>query len=351
SRRRWSAVAPGAAVAVAALAPVALVALAFGGDGGNEPFELATLVPVLAICAGALALTGSDRPRLRAGVTVYAAATVAVYLIGSPIGSNIARLGTLLAAPLGALLLWHRDAGRRHVTWLAVLALALLYVGWQAPVRDTLAAAGDPSTSSAYYAPLLRFLAAQPGPPFRTEIPFTASHWEAYEVAARFPLARGWERQLDIADDPLFYRGRLTPASYESWLHADAIRFVALPDVALDRSATAEGRLIRHGLAYLRPVMRTAHWRVYAVVRPTPIATGAATLTKLGIDTVALTARSAGAALVRVRFSPYWALARGDGCVGPAGAYTRLTLRRAGEVLLTIRFSPLRIGARSPRCT
>ncbi|MGH2876732.1 MAG: hypothetical protein ACRDLV_10815, partial [Solirubrobacteraceae bacterium] len=243
---------------------------------------------------------------------------------------------------------------RRRAALLAALALPLLYVGWQAPVRDTVSAAGGPSTSAAYYAPLLRFLAAKsapPAPPFRVEIPFTASHWEAYEVAIRYPLARGWERQLDVADDPLFYGGKLTAAGYEAWLHSDAVRFVALPDVALDPSADAEARLIRAGQPYLRLVMRSAHWRVYAVANATPIVTGDATLQTLGADTISLHARTAGTALVRVRFSPYWALVRGDGCVAPAGRYMRLTLRRGGAVLLAPSFSPGRIGARSARCT
>ena len=50
--------------------------------------------------------------------------------------------------------------------------------------------------------------------PFRIEIPFTRFHWETYVVAPRYPLARGWERQLDIKDNPLFYSGPLTAATY-----------------------------------------------------------------------------------------------------------------------------------------
>ncbi len=108
---------------------------------------------------------------------MYALATVILFVIPSPVGSNIARLGTLLAAPLAALIWWPRRA-----VLLALAAPALLYIGWQAPVRDVAAVAGDPSTTTAYYQPLLRFLSAQPGGrtrQFRIEIPFTNSHWEA----------------------------------------------------------------------------------------------------------------------------------------------------------------------------
>ena len=169
-------------------------------------------------------------------------------------------------------------------------------------------------------------------------------------MAPTIPLARGWERQLDRADNPVFYGGHLTASSYERWLHTNAIRYVALPDAALDFSAGQEAALIEAGQPYLRPVMRSAHWRVYAVVHPTPLAQGAATVRAMGSDWVELHARRAGTVLLHVHFTPYWALSGDAGCVAPAGDATRLTLRHAGPVRLAIRFAPGRIGATSPRC-
>jgi hypothetical protein len=353
-RRRLQAALPGAGVAVAALAPVGLLAIAFP-EGGTEPFSFLTLAPILLIAAGALLTLPTDAGKLRAGVAVYAAATILVYLVPSPIGSNIARLGTFLAAPLAALVWW-----RRRMALLAVAAVPLLYVGWQAPVSDVATAAGDPTTSAGYYQPLLSFLRRESEPaapgrprpqPFRVEIPFTRSHWEAYLVARYFPLARGWERQLDIGDNAVFYRGRLTATSYEGWLHHNAVRLVALPDAALDYSARTERALIRQGLPYLRLVMRSAHWRVYAVADATPIAQGVARLEAMGHDWLALDARAAGATVLAVHFTPYWRLARGSGCVSRDGSDTRLTLRRPGRVRLVTSFSISRIGTSSPRCT
>ncbi len=348
THRRPAPALPGAVTAVAALAPVLALAVAFP-EGGTEPFDLGTLLPVLAICAVALLATRGEPAALRIGIALYALAALAVYVIPSPIGSNIARLGTLLAAPLAALLWWHR-----RPVLLALCALPVLYVGWQAPVSDVAALARDPSTSAAYYQPLLHFLLAQPGGrrhAFRIEIPFTDSHWEAYRVAPDIPLARGWERQLDRADNPLFYDGGLTAATYDRWLHDHAIRFVALPDAALDASAQREAALVRAGQPYLRLVMRSAHWRVYAVAHPTPIAQGAAVLRAMGSDWMALEATRPGTVTLHVRFTPYWELTQGRGCVAPDGDATRLTLRRAGPVRLAIRFAPERIRATAQRCT
>jgi hypothetical protein len=205
-----------------------------------------------------------------------------------------------------------------------------------------------------YYRPLLAFLSREstpPTPPFRIEIPFTRFHWETYEVAPRFPLARGWERQLDEKYNHLFYGGALTPATYDAWLHQLAVRFVALPDASLDFSAKAEGALIRRGLPYLHLVWRSRHWRVYAVENATPIVQGPATLRAIGPDSLTLDARAPGTVLVRVRFTPYWALTGGSGCVAPDGGFTRLTLRSAGRVRLVTSFALGRIRATTPRCT
>jgi hypothetical protein len=335
---------PGIGVVLAALTPVLALTLAFP-EGGYEPFTLATLWPIPAIAIVAVCALPKGQWTLRAGVVLYALGCIAAYVLTTPVGSNAARLAPLLGGPLAALL-WFK---RRNV-WLVLAALPLLYLQWQAPIRDVRTSANDPSASRAYYQPLLSFLARRPGPPFRVEIPFTQFHWEAYQVAPSFPLARGWERQLDIKYNPLFYRTRLSPATYNAWLHENAIRFVAVSDARLDYAARAENALLARKLPYLQLALRTRHWRVYAVRNPTPIAQGAATLSALGPNSLTLRAARPGTVLVRVHFTPYWALGEGRGCVEPAGDFTRLVVRRAGTIRLVIRFSLGRIGSRSPRC-
>jgi hypothetical protein len=333
------------AVGLAAIGPVLVLALAFP-DSGTEPFAFSTLWPIPALAILVLATVPREQAGLRAGAALYGAGAVIAYLVTSPLGSNVARLGPLLAAPLGALLWW-----RQRTALLAVAALPLLYLGWQAPVSDVVALAGDPSTSAGYYRPLLSFLARQGGPPFRVEIPFTRSHWEAYEVATHYPLARGWERQLDIGDNPIFYDGKLSASGYQRWLRRSAVRYVAVADVPLDYSAKREASLIARGLPYLRTVFARDHWHVYLVAHFTPIVQGAAILKAIGPDYFMLAAQRPATVLLHVDFSPYWALGQGSGCVTDAGGLTQLSVRRAGPVKLVMRFSLSRIGATSPRCT
>ena len=119
------------------------------------------------------------------------------------------------------------------------------------------------------------------------------------------------------------------------WLHQLAVRFVAVPDASLDFSAHREVSLIDRGLPYLHLAYRSRHWRVYEVSHPTPIVQGAATLSALGPNSVAINARRPGQVLIRVRFSPYWNLAEGAGAASTAAAW-KLRSQLAGKTVVGV---------------
>jgi len=338
----------GVGIAAAALAPVALLALAFP-EGGSEPFVSSAFWPVIAFASGALVLLPRGERVLRIGVVLYALLAIAVFAIDTPIGGNVVRLGALCAGPIAALLLWPR---RRLV--LACLAPFLLWWQLGPAILDVRTASADPSVEAAYYAPLLAELRARSAgaeTTGRLEIPFTNVHWEARWAAPAIPLARGWERQLDRKVNPLFYDDApLTSARYRAWLEQMAVRWVAVPDAELDYSAREEARLIASGLPYLRSIWRNANWRLYEVAEPAPLADPPARVVAAATDSLLLATPRPGTLRLRLRWSPYWAVTRGDACVAPDGDWTRLRVRRAGTVQLTMRFSPLRIGAHAARC-
>ncbi|HVS28925.1 MAG TPA: hypothetical protein VHE14_05200, partial [Solirubrobacteraceae bacterium] len=185
---------------------------------------------------------------------------------------------------------------------------------------------------------------------FRIEIPFTRNHWEAAYVARENPIARGWERQLDVRYNHLFYRPRLTAARYESWLATNGVAYVALPDSKLDFSAVAEARLLRAGIAGLRPSWSSRHWRVWKVVASRPLASPSP-LTTLGREGFTLRSAAPGATTVRERFTPYWAITSGAGCVERApGGWTKVTASRAGDIAVGIRFGLGRVFEHGRRC-
>jgi hypothetical protein len=385
-------------LALAALAPIALLVLAFP-EGGSQPFVASAFYPALlvVIVIGALILRerreNTDGPFetgsrvLAIGTLLYAAALLGAFLIPTAVGGNADRLGALFAGPLAACVLYPRRP-------LLLLALAPLLLYWQvkAPITDYASAASDPAVHASYYTPLLEELRAlgvgyggPPTRPARIEVVPTRNHWEARWMGPHVMLARGWERQLDQGRNALFYdesTAPLTPAHYRAWLSEEAISYVALPDAPLDYSGKGEARLLRgedrgagdasgdvgagagagaagdgggegDAPSYLREIWRSAHWRLYAVLGARPLAEPPAVLSSLTSDSFTVSAARPGRyTTVRIRFTPYWAILAGHGCVRRApGGWTEVQARGRGSVHVGIDFSPARILNHGPRCS
>jgi hypothetical protein len=148
------------------------------------------------------------------------------------------------------------------------------------------------------------------------------------------PLARGWERQLDIAANPLFYASGLDTGSYRAWLLDKGVEFVARPDVPFDPSAEGEAAIVTSAPPYLEPVWRRAHWRVWRVVGSPGLVSGPAVLAGRDAQQVVVDATGPGVVLVRVHWTEFWSLA-GAGCVEPSpDGWTRLQVSAPGRLVL-----------------
>jgi hypothetical protein len=346
----------GALVAVPALGALGALSLAFP-TGGEEPFVFSAFIGVPLFAVAALLLLPASERALRWGVLVYVIAAIAAFAVPNPVGGNMARLGALAAGPVLALGL----AGRRPVA-LAAIALPILYWQWTAPVRDVSEAAGDPSVHASYYEPLLAQLERRTdGRPVRVEIPPTRNRGEADYVGPRYPLARGWLRQLESDDFDLFTDGSLTAAAYRSWLRDRGVSYVAVSDAELDYLSQDEEALIDDGLPYLRAVWSDPHWRLYRVRGATGLVSHArglrrrsapnARLSALGPASFTLAARGPGALLVRVRYSRYWTVTAGEACVERDGDWTGVEVLRPGIVNVAARFSLDGLFGRDRQCS
>jgi len=370
----------GVALVAAALAPLALLALAFP-EGGSQPYVASAFYPVLAVVltiAAVIAVAGSRRLHgpatqlawstssrvLATGALLYAGALIAAYVAKTPLGGNVNRLGALIAGPVAACVLAGGMRGGWRAGVLLALSAPLLYWQANAPAADFASATSDPAVNRAYYTPLLaelqRLGIGYEAHPARIEVVPTADHWEAAYLAPHVALARGWERQLDNARNAIFYRSSLTisPQELRAWLLEEGISYVALPDAPLDYSGRAEGRLLRASPpSYLRPVWSSRHWRLFAVRGAAPLAQRPASLTQLGSDSFTLRAPRAGTYTVRVRFTPYWALAEEGmpavgGCVSRAPeGWTTVQTGAGGRFHVVIDFAPDRMFNAGPRCT
>jgi hypothetical protein len=377
---------------LAALAPIGLLTLAFP-EGGTQPFVASAFYPdIAAILLIAVLIVREERERagkhgktsdpnrlgaldgpsesvdpvgadapgeavnrlLLTGTLLYALALLGSYVVPSAVGGNVDRLGALLAGPVLACVLT-----ARHPRLLLLLAPLFLYWQLNAPLTDFASAASDPAVNASYYTPLLGELRAlgvgYDARPARIEVVPSVDHGEARWMAPHVMLARGWERQLDQLDGPLFYDEAstpLTPARYRAWLSAEAVSYVALPDAPLDYSAKGEAKLLRRPPAYLREIWHSAHWRLFAVLGATPLAQAPVVLTSADTDSFTVSEPRPESTTVRIRFTPYWAIVDGRGCVREApGGWTDVQARSAGSVRVGIDFSLGRILSHGPRCT
>jgi hypothetical protein len=342
-------------------------------EGGFEPYAASSIAATLAVTlAFILALPPQERV-LRVGAGVYVLVNLVCLIPSTPMGSNVQRYGVLLAGPL-LLCALIRDRERRRQS-LALSASTLhstpsigasgslglrpsrlparalipalvgmaVWVLW-GPAVQTLAVSGDPSTRASFYTPVKRFFAARDEGPLRVEVPFTRAHWEAAYLAPAVSLARGWERQLDKRYDRSLESSTLSASAYRRWLEREGVSYVALPDVPFDYSSKAEVRLIREGLPYLREVFRAPHWRIYKVMRPSPLVLalhrGSARLTALEPDRFTMSITAGGRFLVKVHYTPYWALSSGAASVrsGREG-FTEVQAPRPGRISVVARFS------------
>jgi hypothetical protein len=288
-----------ALLAVAAIAPVAVIAILYP-QGGSFPFHWGALAGTIGLSAAAIVLVPPVHRLVRATAVVYALAAVVAFVVPTPLGANLTRFGMYAAGPALLALV----PPRRLVLALAIPALWF----WQwSPAFDAIFRSGrDLSTQRDYYVPLLAYLDRAGAADSRTEVLPTARHWESAFVASAFPIARGWERQLDIRFNRLFYEPGLTAWAFHDWLKDEGVDRVALGDAALDDAGKQEAALLEQGLPFLRPVWSNAHWQVWEVVDSPGLIDGPARVVRVDAGSVVLDVTRRADVTVRVRGSAYW---------------------------------------------
>ena len=310
----------------------------FSTGGARYAFDPKDAVAIAVFCIVGILLTRGlpDQRQLRALFIGYGVLGAVTFSLASPVGGNVVRLTLLMAVPLLMLPLAAR-AFRPRVLAVALVAVALLWQALPAVVGWRTAAESRAQNESFWY-PVISWLASHPEPGYRVQVVATAGDWEAYYLARRdVPLARGWFRQDDFPANAVLY-GPLTAHSYDSWLRRTGVHYVFLPDDPLDYSAVNEAKLLRSGQSGLAQLAKVGGWTVFALPKPTPIATPADRISILSLTSDAVTVRATrpGTYRLRLRYTPYWSVVRGHACATPREPWgTDLRVTRAGIVQLS----------------
>ena len=347
--RRRAAIAAGVLLAAGAT-----TALFFPGTG-VMPVRVSDMFPPAVGCLIVAALCPQRLVRTVAVLTLIA---MPVFLVmPGAVGGNIARLSWVCAAPVVV------ACARVPRRWLAVAVAAV--AAW--PISDVVQQVGwvnKPSNDASYYSPLADALAREQAAAGaaatgeRLEVTDTVDHAASVHLISTTELARGWDRQADNADNPIFYRqGALTATSYRDWLHGLAVGWVAVPSTSLDYAARKEAGLIRAGLPYLRLAWSNSDWKLYRVLDAAPLATGAAVraVTPSGIT---LNSTAAASIALQVRWSAYLRVVDATtgapvaACISNAHGWTRIYVPRAGTFTVVSPFDPAaRFRQADPACT
>ncbi|MDH6139621.1 MULTISPECIES: MFS transporter [Kitasatospora] len=294
---------------------------------GVQPFSFHNMVLVVAAALAVILLVPREWAAVRRAGIVYVIGTVLVFLIPSPVGSNVERLSLLFAgtALLAALTSSAQSRKRAALTLIAFLSVA----GWITgrTIGDLLATAPKAPAARDGGALIneLQQLGADRG---RVEVVPLSSHWEASGVAPYVDLARGWNRQADVTRNPLFYATKkLTADDYHGWLRQWGVGYVALSSDKPDNGATDEAALIRAGQPWLKQVWQHGAWTVYQVADATPLADPPAVVEHAGAASMTVDMPVGGTVRLKVPWSPWLGVGHLDsnhGCLRQSGDWTEL---------------------------
>jgi hypothetical protein len=290
--------------------------------GGIQPYEYASAP--YAVAAGLLLALLTHSWTIRVGALMYTLASSFLLFSPDPFGSNILRLGLLLATPLIV------ATATEH--WRVVVPIAVLVSYWQLqPTYNDLRAAAPPP-----FGEVTRQLIALGS--LRTEVVPLRDHGEASHIAPKVPLARGWSRQVDTGRNLLFYQGALSADRYREWLIDNAVDTVALaPNAQPDRAGRAERALLLVGrVRDLQRVWSDDHWVIWKFTAPEkkPIASPPVQVLSTDQTTIKLQSPKAAYVDLVVRWSR-WLSVDGPACLEKHGSWTRIRFTRAGSATVS----------------
>lgn len=319
----------------ATLVPMLVIGLVFGEGGWMQMTVFDTVAGVVTSLAVAALVTSKP---VRVGALLTAGGIMLAYVVHTPIGSNANRLPVMFALPVLVSL-----CNRKR--WLIIVSAAVIAALNPPVVFADIDDGGDPANYAAYYSALNVQLAQLPHTG-KVEVVMTPNYWESVYVANKHLLARGWLRQQDTAQNPLFFKTKGPSATaYQRWLVQNGVSYVALPSevswLGSDERLAVQAAANRTGPGSLSEIWADSHWELYRVTGSPGLVDGPARVTHANQGTIKLTFTSPGVALVRVNYNR-WLSASGNACLSDANGWTQVHATKAGPVEITSSLRPSR---------
>jgi hypothetical protein len=294
---------------------------------GQQPMAWYSAILPFAVPACIVLFVPMAWRTVRVTAAIYAVAVLAAWLLPSPIGTNIVRMGLLFGGVVLVAALasqgwrtswWASWWDSYHVRPTARTLLALAVVTatlWQAGVAGVDAVKSRPSlTAEAGVPALVAELQARHAELGRVEVVPTRSHREATVLAPYVNLARGWNRQADVGRNRLFYRrDTISPTAYHRWLKRWAVSYVVLSSAEPDPAAVAEAELVESRPSYLHEVWSNGDWTLFEVSGTKPLIDEPATVIAFDAAMITISTPEAGTFTLRIPASPWLALVDADG--------------------------------------
>jgi hypothetical protein len=193
-------------------------------------------------------------------------------------------------------------------------------------------------SAESYYTGLNRQLDRTAGiSDYRVEVVPDGTHVAAYALLGHALLARGFETQSDNKFNAVLSSPTLDAVTFKVWLDNNAVGYVAIGRQTL--KAGPEYDLVRsERLRYLTPVWSDAHWRLFKVIDPTPIAAPPAAMIQADQARLEISLPRAASIPLRIRWSRFLQVRGPDKLaeVTPDGTgWTMLVTHRSGTYVVT----------------
>ncbi len=282
---------------------------------------------------------------------VYGVLCIASFITpGSPIGNNIGRFFFVFALPLFTLLRRTRMSNSFFgVSFVLLCVFCFTIIQVSVPYSHFTRREELTQTERSFFEPALSVAAERHDVEHRIHVVALCRHWEAvFFPEAGYPITRGWYRQADAIHNSILATS-YSEQQYVAWLRRMGVEYIYVPHTPLDLWGEREASLLARSSAF-EAIAQPGSWTVYRLRHAEPLAVGLgggrARLLALEHQSLRVRVDRPGRYLLKVTWSPYWRVERGEGHLSSTpDRLVLLSADRAGDYDVHLRVTAAAVVA------